>query len=124
MALKDLTPRMRFLAVIGWLVTALTIMSFTSLLKFDYSNFLIFLILAGFLAAGFFRRRKIALAIIGLTCIFVYAGLTAIFHPTVRGIFVTSASSGGLYILAVWQAKKYPHLTSRNWQILFDRDPD
>jgi hypothetical protein len=124
MALQDLTLRMWFLTLLAWAITILSIMSVTNLPKSDYSHSPIYLTLAGGLAVGFFRKRKIVLTIIGLTFILVSTRLTTIFHPTLPGIIVTAASCACLYLLAVWQAKKYPHLTRRNWQILFDHDPD
>jgi len=51
-------------------------------------------------------------------------GLTALFHPTAAGLVITLGSILSMYALAVWGARKYPHLKRQDWKILFDRDPE
>jgi hypothetical protein len=71
----------------------------------------------------FFRTRILILAIIVLCFIFVNTGPTVVFHPSIVGIFLAIGSAAGLFLLPSWQFRKYPHLTSANWQTIFDRDP-
>jgi hypothetical protein len=59
---------------------------------------------------------------LSFTCVNV--GLAAIFHPTPAGVVTTLGSIAGMYVLAVWGARKYPHLKRNDWKIFFDQDPD
>ncbi len=124
MGLEDLTPRMWFVLLVGSAIAVLFIKSGVSLWTRNYGLGVLFLALGAALAFVFFRRRKIILVVIMLAFVLVNAGLTAIFHPSVVGILLTAASGAGLYLLAVWQARKYPHLTRKDWKTLFDHDPE
>jgi prepilin signal peptidase PulO-like enzyme (type II secretory pathway) len=121
-ALQDITPRIGFLMLVGVVITILFIMSCTTLWKQNYHEGLLFLILGAGLSFVFFRKRKIALAIIGFSFIFVSAGLTAIFHPSILGILLTVGSAAGVYLIALWDTKRDPHHTAKDWKTLFDND--
>jgi hypothetical protein len=76
------------------------------------------------IALIFFRRRKIVLAITGLSFILVNTGLTSVFHPSELGILATAGSAAGLYLIARWVTRSYPTLRKNDWQTLFDHDPE
>jgi hypothetical protein len=120
MALKDLRARELLLAVIGWAVTLLLIMTGTDLYAHAYREGILFLVVAAALAFAFFRKRKILLAIISLSWVLVNAGLAAPFHPSVLGYALTIGSAAGLYFIVRWTYKRYPYLTYKNLHPLFD----
>ena len=123
MGLQDVTPRIALLSVIGWAVTILFIMGGVSLWRREYGRGVLFLALGAGMALIFFRRRKIVLAITGLSFILVNAGLTAVFHPSAMGILATAGSAAGLYLIARWVTRNHPNLRKSDWQTLFDHDP-
>jgi hypothetical protein len=120
MALIDLNPREILLAFIGWAATVLVMMSCTRFYVREYGEGILFLVLATALAFVFFRKRKIVLAVIGLSWVLVSAGLTAPFHPSVWGYALTIGSAAGLYFLVRWSYTRYPFLSYKNLHTLFD----
>jgi hypothetical protein len=68
----------------------------------------------------FFRTRKIAFVSIALSFIFVNVGFAALFHPTPARVLLTLSSIVGMYVLAVWGAKKYPYLARKHWHRVVD----
>ena len=124
MGLEDLTPRMWFVLLLGSAITVLFIKGAVSLWKHNYGIGVLLLALSAGMAFVFFRKRKIVLFVIMLAFVLVNASLTVIFHPSVVGILLTAASGAGLYLLAFWQARKYPTLTWKDWKALFDHDPE
>jgi hypothetical protein len=123
MSLRNWTPKIAALTLLGSVITVLLIISVTTFFRGQFKPATWCLVVAFALALGFFRHRKIALSIIGLSLLFVNAGLHALFHPTTIGIAVSLVSGFLLYALAVWGSKRYPHLPARDWKALFDRDP-
>ena len=124
MGLRNWTPKVATFVVIGSAVTVLFMISVTKFWRHEYRPALWYAVLAGALTFIFFRNRKIAFVSILLTFTCVNVGFTAIFHPTPAGILVTLGSVVGMYALAVWGAKKYPHLTRKDWKMFFDGDPE
>jgi hypothetical protein len=120
MALRDLNAREILLVFIGSAVTVLLIMSCTSFYVRDYRETTVFLVLAAALALVFFRKRKVVLAIIGLSWVQVNAGLTAAFHPSVLGYALTIGSAVGLYFILRWSHKRYPYLSYKHLHTVFD----
>ena len=120
MALSDLKAREIFLLVIGWAITLLVIMTCTRLYVREYREGILFLVLAGALAFVFFRKRKILLAISGLSLVLVNAGLTAPFHPSALGYGLTIGSAAGLYLIVRLSYKRYPYLSYKNLHTVFD----
>ena len=68
----------------------------------------------------FFRKRKILLAISGLSLVLVNAGLTAPFHPSALGYGLTIGSAAGLYLIVRLSYKRYPYLSYKNLHTVFD----
>ncbi len=122
-ALEDITPRIGFLIAMAVAITILVIMSWTTLWEHNYREGFLFLTLGAGLAVIFFRKRKIALAIVALAFILVSAGLTAVFHPSIVGIFLTIGSAAGLYFIVLWDTRRDPHHTAKDWKMIFDNDP-
>ena len=120
MALQDITPRIWLLFFVGWGITILFIKGGHSLAQQEYRIAGACLILGIGLTSIFFRKRIIALLIIGLSFLLVNAGLTALFHPTTAGILLTAGSSVGLVLLCVWHNRKYPNLRRADWKKVFD----
>jgi hypothetical protein len=120
MALRDLNAREILLSVIGWAITLLLVMTCTRFYVREYREGILLLVLAAVLTIVFFRKRKIALAIISLSWILVNAGLTAPFHPSVLGYALTIGSAAGLYFIVRVSYKRYPYLSYKNLHTVFD----
>jgi Na+/H+ antiporter NhaD/arsenite permease-like protein len=121
---KETTPKIVALQVLGWGITILAMTSVTLFWRHNYRPAILNLAVAALFTLIFFRNRKIAFAIAALSFLVVNVGLTALFHPTAVGISVTLGSILGMYTLALWGARKYPHLKRQDWKTLFDRDPE
>jgi len=124
MGLKNWTPKIAALALIGFAITVLFMISVTKFWRHDSRPATLYLIFGVALTFIFFRSRKIAFAIIALSFICVNVGLTALFHPTPAGVLITLGSIAAMYALAIWGARKYPHLKRKDWKAFFDRDPE
>jgi hypothetical protein len=124
MALKDFPPRILLLFFIGIAITVLFIKAAFLLSSGTYGRALMFSVVGAGVAIAFFRRRLMALALIALSFILVNFGMTALFHPTPLGILCTVGAAVSIYFIVRWHARKFPHLTGKDWQILFDNHPD
>jgi hypothetical protein len=124
MSLKDWTPKIAAFGVVGSAITVLFIMGITAISQQKYRPATWFVVSGVGLTLIFFRRRKIAFAIVVLSFLFVNAGMTALFLPTAAGLAVTFGSGFGMYLLVVWSTKKYPHLAQKDWKTIFDGDPE
>jgi hypothetical protein len=120
MALRDLNALRILLVFIGSAVTVLLIMTCTRFYVREYSEGILCLVLGAALAFVFFRKRKIVLAIISVSWVFVNAGLTTAFHPSVLGYAVTIGSATTLCFIARWSYKRYPYLSYKNLHTMFD----
>ena len=120
MGLRNWTPKIAALGLIGSVITVLFMISVSEFWKRDFRSGSWYLASGAVLTLVFFRQRKIAFAIIALSFICVNAGFTALFHPTPVGVLVTLGSIVGMYVLAVWGAKKYPYLAYKHWRKVFD----
>lgn len=123
MGFKNWTPKIAALTVIGFVITILFIKGIVAAWEHSFRPAMWYLAAGVALTVIFFRHRRIAFAIIVLSILLVNVGITALFHPTGIGLLITFASALGLYALAVWGAKKYPHFTKKDWKMLFDQDP-
>ena len=120
MVFRDFKAREILLVFAGSAITFLGIMTCTRFYFREYRKGTLFLVLAAVLAFVFFRKRKILLATISLSCVLVNAGLTAPFHPSVLGYALTVGSAAGLYFIARWSYKRYPYLSYKNRHTVFD----
>jgi hypothetical protein len=124
MSIKNWTPKVAALGALACAITILFVMGVTAIWKDQARPATWFLLSGAGLAFIFFRNRKIAFAIVSLSFLAATAGLNAVVHPTAPGLLVTFGSLGGIYLLAAWQAKKYPNLKGKDWKSFFDRDPE
>ncbi len=115
MGLRNWTPK-----IVGSAITVLIMISVTKFWKHDFRLAILYLASGAVLTLIFFRSRKIAFVMISLSFICVNVGLTALFHPTQAGVLITLGSIVGMYVLAVWGAKKYPYLAYKHWHKVFD----
>src|ERR1700740_3397094 len=122
MALRDLKARTMLFMVVGWAITIFFIKGTVSLWNHNYRLGTLWLGLGAGLTFVFFRKRKIAFAIIGLTFILVNVGLTALFHPSIVGIFLTVGSAGSLYLIVRWHTRKFPNVNPKDWQTTLFED--
>src|SRR5690242_14379843 len=120
MGLRNWTPKIAALSIVGSVITVLFMISITKFWRHDFQLATWYLISGTVLTFIFFRNRKIAFAIIVLSFTCVNVGLTALFHPTAAGVLITLGSIVGMYVLAVWGAKKYPYLAYKHWHKVFD----
>ena len=123
MGLRNWTPKIAALGIIGSVITVLFMISVSEFWKHDFRSASWYLASGAVLTLIFFRNRKIAFATIALSFICVSVGSNALFHATPARILVTLGSIVGMYTLALWGARKYPHLKSKDWKTLFDGDP-
>jgi|SRR5579859_5255710 len=121
---KETTPKVVALQVLGWGITILAMMSITLFWRHSFRSAIWYLALAVLLAFIFFHNKKIAFAVAALSFLVVNVGLTALFHPTAVGILVALGSIICMYALAIWGARRYPHLKPQDWKIFFDKDPE
>ena len=124
MSLKNWTPKIAVFVIIGSVITVLFMISVTKFWRHNFRSAIWYLAAGAALTVIFFRNRKIAFVMVALSFTCVNVGLTAMFRPTLAGVLITLGSIVGMYVLAVWGARKYPHLKRNDWKIFFDRDPD
>ncbi len=120
MGLRNWTWKIFALCVIGSAATILFMISLAEYWKHEFRRATWHGFLGAALAVIFFRNRKIAFATTALSFLVVNVGLEALFHPTPAGVLVTLGSIVGMYVLAVWGAKKYPYLAYKHWHKVFD----
>jgi hypothetical protein len=120
MAVRDLTLREWVFMMVGAAIAQLLIMTGDRFYGREYRNETLFLLAAGVLGIVFFRRRKVALAISGLSYILVIAGLTVPFHPSLLAWALTIGSAAGLYIVIRWSYKRYPYLSYKHKHTVFE----
>ena len=120
---ESTTLRIRLLELAGCIITVLIVMAVTGLGRHKYWQGSLFLFSGLGLAYVVFRKRLLILFIIGLVFIALFAGLTAVFHPSALGILLTVGSAVTLYGIIRWHTAKYPNLTSKDWKTLFDERP-
>jgi hypothetical protein len=118
-----LSAWMWFFSFVGWAITILLIKTIVGLWDGTYRPALWYFSISCVLFLFFFRRRIIVLMIIILTFLLATTGTTLPFHPSFPGMLTAAGSLGGLILLGWWINRRFPHLTSANWQTLFDRDP-
>ncbi len=116
----DIPLRIGFLMFIGVAITILSIMSVTALWKRDYLYGGLFLTVAAALTLVFYRKRMVTLYLNALGLVFVLAGPTAIFHPSIPGILLTVGSAVGIILLIRWHTRKFPTLTAKDWKTMYD----
>ncbi len=120
MGLRNWTPKVAAFVFIGSVITVLFMISVSEFWKHDFRSAIWYLASGAVLALIFFRGRKIAFTMTALSFICVNVGFTALFHPTPAGVLVTLGSIVGMYVLAVWGAKKYPYPAYKHWHKVFD----
>jgi len=102
-------------------ITILFIMSSTALWRHNFRETILFLALGATLTFLFYRKRLALLAAGGCAWIVVNGGLTAVFHPSVVGIWVTVGSVVGLVFFLHCVGKQHPNLLPDDWQKIFDK---
>jgi len=124
MGLRNWTPKVTAFVIIGSVITVLFMIGISEFWKHDFRSASWYLASGGVLTLIFFRKRKIAFAIIVLSFLLVNVGLTALFHPTATGVLITIGSGVCMYLLVVWGARRYPNLKRKDWKTFIDRDPE
>jgi len=120
MANEKLTGRETLLAFTGAAIALLLVATSTSFYVHDYRRGILPFILAGLLSFGFFRKRKLALVLSGLSCILALGGVSFPFHPSFSGLVVLLGSAAGFYLAARWSYNKYPYLSYKHTHALFE----
>jgi hypothetical protein len=113
------TPKVIALTIVGAAVTLLFLGGVTGILRHQFSVAILMLLAGSILTVAFFRRRKIALAVI-MPCV-----LLAMAEPMDSKLArsITVGSAGALLILIIWIAKRYPHMKRGDFRRLFDTEP-
>jgi membrane protein implicated in regulation of membrane protease activity len=68
----------------------------------------------------FFRKRKVALIVSGLSCILALGGLDLPFHPSFAGFVLLLGCTAALYLTVRWSHRKYPYLSYRQMHAVFE----
>ena len=95
--IEDLGPRGWFFLLLSSAIAQLLLITADRFYGREYRNGSLFLLAAVALAIVFFRKRKIALAICGLSYYTVMAGLTVPFHPSLLAWGLAIGSAASLY---------------------------
>ena len=123
MGLRNWTPKIFGLYIVGAAITILFMISIARFWRHDFRPATWCLISGAVLAVIFFRNRKFAFAAIVLSFLLVNVGTAALFHPTPARLLVAFGAAACAYFLVVWHAKKYPNLKRKDWKTLVERDP-
>jgi hypothetical protein len=124
MAVKLWTPKVVALTILGWAITVLILMSASLSWRHQFRQASYCLALGVALTFVFFRHRRIAFATTALSFLLINAGLIVPFRPTLLGITITVVSALGLYLLAVWETRRYPDMKRGDFKKFFDGDPE
>jgi len=114
------TARETLLGLTGGAIALLLVAASTSLYKHDYRDGILCFLVASLLGFVFFRKRKIALIVSGLSCILALGGLGFPFHPSFPALVLLLGSAAVLYLTIRWQYKKYPYLSFKHVHTVFE----
>ena len=117
-----LSPRGAFFVFTGAVIALLLVTTATSLYHRDYRHGILLFLIASVLAFVFFRKRKIALIVTTLSSILGLGSLGFPFHPSLPGLLLLVGCAAGLYLTIRWSYKKYPYLSGKNADTVFDGD--
>ncbi len=115
-----MTARETLLGLTGGAIALLLVGAGTSFYKRDYRDGILWFLVATLLGFVFFRKRKVALVVSGLSCILALGGLGFPFHPSFPGLVLLLGSAAALYLTIRWQYKKYPYLSFKHVHTVFD----
>ena len=115
-----MTARETLLALTGGATGLLLVAAGNSFYKRDYRDGLLCFFVATFLGFVFFRKRKIALTVSGLSCILALGGMGFPFHPSFPALVLLLGSAAAVYLTIRWQYEKYPYLSFRHVHTLFE----
>jgi hypothetical protein len=115
-----MTARETFLALTGGAVALLLVAAGNGFYKRDYRDGILCLLVATLLGFAFFRKRKVALVVSGLSCILALGGLGFPFQPSFPGLVLPLGSAAALYPTIRWRYKKYPYLSFKHAHTVFD----
>jgi hypothetical protein len=116
-----ITARETLLGLTGGAIALLLVAAGTSFYKRDYRDGLLCFLVATLLGFVFFRKRKVALVVSGLSCILALGGLGFPFHhPSFSGLVLLLGSAAAVYLTIRWQCEKYPYLSFKHVHTLFE----
>ena len=115
-----MTARETLLVFTGAAIALLLMASGSSFYKHDYRHGIWCFLVALVLGFVFFRKRKLALVISGLSCILALGSLGFPFHPSFAGLVLLLGCAAALYFTVRWSNEKYPYLSYRNLHSFFD----
>lgn len=122
---EGLSGRETLLVLLGMGITLLLTMSTYAIYRRQYTETVVFFLVAALLAYIFFRKRKVLLTIIALTFLLVNAGLNNLAHPSVPGYLTTYGSAAGLCLVVWWRVRKRAQMgvpRTKATHRLFDKD--
>jgi hypothetical protein len=120
LAPPTLTARETLLVFMGAAIALLLVASGTSFYEYDYHYGIWCFVGALGLGFVFFRKRRLALVISGLSCILALGSLGFPFHPSFAGFVLLLGCAGALYLTVRWSYQKYPYLSYRNLHTVFE----
>jgi|SRR5579863_5130688 len=116
----NLTAREILLGLTGGAIALLLVTVGTSFYNRDYRHGILCFLVATLLGFVFFRKRKVALVISGLSCILVLVSLSFPFHPSFAGLVLLLGSAAALSLTIRWRYKKYPYLSFKHVHTVFE----
>jgi hypothetical protein len=115
-----MTARDTLLGLTGGAIALLLVAAGSSFYKRDYRDGILCFLMATLLGFVFFRKRKIALIVSGLSCILALGGLGFPFHPSFPGLVLSLGSAAAVFLAIRWQYDKYPYLSFKHVHTVFE----
>jgi membrane-bound ClpP family serine protease len=120
LAPPNMTARETLLGLTGGAIALLLVAVGTSLYRRDYRHGILYFLVASLLGFVFFRKRKVALVVGGLSCILGLVSLSFPFHPSFAGLVLLLGSAAALSLMIRWRYKKYPYLSFKHVHTVFE----
>jgi hypothetical protein len=118
------TPKVIALTAAGCVIVILLFVGASNLFSQQFRPAAWAFAASALLIVAFFRRRRIALALLLIGTPLAWAWPIEIVKPTVAGTWIILADGAALIALIIWLTRKYPNAKRGDLQKFFDRDPE
>ena len=114
------TVRETLLQLTGGAIAVLLVAAGSSFYKLDYRDGGLCFLVASLFAFIFFRKRKVALVVSGLSCILALGSMGFPFHPSFSGLLLLLSSAAALYLTIRWSCEAYPYLSFKHVHTMWE----